>query len=102
MPALDLIIGDALPLHDSNVSPACDKKSAQTGSIRDRRRVEWGLQVKGWCWMPEWIGSVLFLSAVGLSGTKIAVDFGNRGFRGYAMLLLLILVYASAIAVGYL
>jgi len=51
--------------------------------------------------MPEWIGSVLFLSAVGLSGTKIAVDFGNRGFRGYAMLLLLILVFASAIAVAY-
>ena len=51
--------------------------------------------------MPEWIGSVLFLSAVGLSGAKIAVDFGNRGFRGYAMLLLLILVFASAIAVAY-
>ena len=52
--------------------------------------------------MPEWIGSVLFLSAVGLSGAKIAVDFGNRGIRGYTMLLLLILVYAAAIAVGYL
>ena len=26
--------------------------------------------------MPEWIGSVLFLGAVGLSGSKIAEDFG--------------------------
>jgi len=60
-----------------------------------------GQQVKGWCWVPEWIGTALFLSAVGLSGTKIAVDFGNRGIRGYAMLLLLILVFASAIAVAY-
>ena len=30
-----------------NVSPACDKKSAQTGSIRDRRRVEWGYKSRG-------------------------------------------------------
>jgi len=52
--------------------------------------------------MPEWIGSVLFLSSVGLSGVKIAEDFGNRGLRGYATLFFLILVYASAIAVAYL
>jgi hypothetical protein len=51
--------------------------------------------------MPEWIGSVLFLSSVGLSGVKIAEDFGNRGLRGYATLFFLILVYASAIAVAY-
>ena len=52
--------------------------------------------------MPEWIGSVLFLFSVGLSGVKIATDFGNRGLRGYALLFLLILIYASAIAVAYL
>lgn len=51
--------------------------------------------------MPEWIGSVLFLSSIGLSGAKIVEDFGNRGLRGYAMLLLMILVYASAIALVY-
>ncbi len=51
--------------------------------------------------MPEWIGSVLFLSAVGLTGVKIAEDFGNRGLRGYATLFLMILIYATAIAVAY-
>lgn len=51
--------------------------------------------------MPEWIGSVLFLSSVGLSGAKVAEDFGNRGLRGYATLLLLIVIYALAIAVAY-
>jgi hypothetical protein len=51
--------------------------------------------------MPEWIGSLLFLSSVGLSGVKIAADFGNRGLRGYGMLFLLIFVYATAIAVAF-
>jgi len=51
--------------------------------------------------MPEWIGSIMFLTAVGLSGTKIAGDFGNRGLRGYALLMVVLLIYASAVAVAF-
>ena len=51
--------------------------------------------------MPEWIGTVIFLIAVGLSGAKIAEDFGNRGLRGYAMLLLTLSIYAAAIAIAF-
>lgn len=51
--------------------------------------------------MPEWIGSVLFLGALGLSGSKIADDFGNRGLRGYAMLLVVLAIYAAAIAMAF-
>jgi hypothetical protein len=51
--------------------------------------------------MGEWVGSVLFLSALGLSGSKIAEDFGNRGLRGYAMLLVVLAIYAGAVAVAW-
>jgi hypothetical protein len=51
--------------------------------------------------MPEWIGSILFLSALGLSGSKISEDFGNRGLRAWAMLMLVLAVYASAVAVAF-
>jgi hypothetical protein len=51
--------------------------------------------------MPEWIGSVLFLSALGLSGSKISEDFGNRGLRGWAMLMLVLAVYAYAVVVAF-
>lgn len=52
--------------------------------------------------MPEWIGTALFLSVVGLTGVKLAEDFGNRGLRGYAMLFVLTSVYAAAIGFAYL
>ncbi len=51
--------------------------------------------------MPEWIGTIVFFSALGLSGAKIAGDFGNRGLRGYAMLLVVLIVYAAAVAVAF-
>ena len=51
--------------------------------------------------MADWTGTLLFLLAVGFSGSKIANDFGNRGLRGYAMLLLLIVVYAGAVALAF-
>jgi hypothetical protein len=51
--------------------------------------------------MPEWIGSILFLSAVGLSGSKISDDFGNRGLRAYAMLMLVLGVYAYAVVAAF-
>ena len=51
--------------------------------------------------MPEWIGSILFLSALGLSGSKISEDFGNRGLRAWAMLMLVLSVYAYAVVVAF-
>jgi hypothetical protein len=51
--------------------------------------------------MPEWVGTVLFLAALGMSGAKIAEDFGNRGLRGYAMLMLVITIYAAAVGLAY-
>ena len=51
--------------------------------------------------MPEWIGSILFLSAVGLSGSKISDDFGNRGLRAYGMLMLVLGVYAYAVVAAF-
>ena len=57
---------------------------------------------KGWRWMPEWIGTALFLSVVGLTGVKLAEDFNERGLRGYGVLLVLTMIYAAAIGVAYL
>jgi len=51
--------------------------------------------------MPEWIGSMMFLTAVGLSGSKISDDFGNRGLRGYAMLVIVLAIYAAAVSVAF-
>ncbi|HEY6628180.1 MAG TPA: hypothetical protein VI193_04280 [Acidimicrobiia bacterium] len=51
--------------------------------------------------MPDWVGTLVFVVAVGLSGAKISEDFGNRGLRGYAVLLITLLVYASAVAVAF-
>lgn len=51
--------------------------------------------------LPDWIGSVLFLLATGLSGTLIAEKVGRRGELGYLLLCLLILIYAAAISVAY-
>jgi hypothetical protein len=51
--------------------------------------------------MPEWIGTIIFLIAVGLTGAKIAEDFGNAGLRGYATLMVVLMVYASAVAVVF-
>jgi len=51
--------------------------------------------------MPEWIGIVMFLGAAGLSGSKIAEDFGQRGLRGYAMLILLFVIYAGAVGAAF-
>ncbi|GEM_PF-3117515 len=49
----------------------------------------------------DWIGSLLFVTAVGLSGAKISEDFGNRGLRGYAMLFVTLLIYAAAVALAF-
>jgi len=51
--------------------------------------------------MPEWIGTIVFLIALGLSGAKIARDFGQRGLLGYGLLLVILAIYASAVAVAF-
>lgn len=51
--------------------------------------------------MPEWIGSILFLAAIGLSAVKLSEDFGKKGELGYLMLFALIAVYAAAIGMAY-
>lgn len=51
--------------------------------------------------MPEWIGTVLFFAAVVLSAAKLNKDFAERGLLGYAVLLLLITIYAAAIGAAY-
>ncbi len=51
--------------------------------------------------MPDWVGSVMFLTALGLTGAKIAEDFGERGLRGYGMLMVTITIYAAAVAIAF-
>lgn len=51
--------------------------------------------------MPEWVGTILFLAAMAMSAAKIAEDFGNRGLRGYAMLILVLTIYAGAVAAAF-
>jgi uncharacterized transporter YbjL len=51
--------------------------------------------------LPEWIGTLLFFAAIGLSAAKLNEDFGEKGLAGYAMLMLLIVVYAAAVGAAY-
>ncbi|HEX6298949.1 MAG TPA: hypothetical protein VF148_00585 [Acidimicrobiia bacterium] len=51
--------------------------------------------------MPEWIGTVLFFIAIGLTATKLNDDFRDNGMLGYVMLLLMIVVYAAAVGSAY-
>ncbi|HUF14936.1 MAG TPA: hypothetical protein VMQ46_03510 [Acidimicrobiia bacterium] len=51
--------------------------------------------------LPEIIGTLLFFAAVGLTAAKLNEDFGDHGLAGYAMLLMMITVYAAAIGSAY-
>lgn len=51
--------------------------------------------------MPEWIGTILFFVAVGLTAAKLNEDFGENGMLGYAMLMLMIVVYAAAVGAAF-
>lgn len=51
--------------------------------------------------MPEWIGTALFLLAVVLTASKFNEDFGENGIAGYAMLVLMIAIYAAAVGSAY-
>lgn len=51
--------------------------------------------------MPEWVGTALFFLAIVLTATKFNEDFGEHGIAGYAMLLMMIAIYAAAIGSAY-
>lgn len=51
--------------------------------------------------MPEWIGTMLFFVAIGLTAAKLNEDFGQRGMLGYAMLIMMIAIYAAAVGSAY-
>lgn len=51
--------------------------------------------------LPEWIGTVLFFLAIVLTASKLNGDFGDNGIMGYAMLLLMIVIYAAAVGSAY-
>jgi hypothetical protein len=51
--------------------------------------------------VPEWIGTVLFFAAIGLTAAKLNGDFGEKGLLGYGMLLVMIIIYAAAIGFAY-
>lgn len=51
--------------------------------------------------MPEWIGTVLFFVAIGLTAAKLNEDFGQRGELGYVMLMMMIALYAAAVGSAY-
>lgn len=51
--------------------------------------------------MPEWIGTVLFFAAIGLTAAKLNRDFGEKGLLGYLMLMIMIMIYAAAIGFAY-
>ncbi len=51
--------------------------------------------------LPEWIGTVLFFLAVVFTATKFNRDFGENGIAGYALLVLMIALYAAAIGSAY-
>jgi len=51
--------------------------------------------------MPEWIGTILFFVAIGLTAAKLNDDFRDYGLIGYVMLLIMIAVYAAAVGSAY-
>jgi len=51
--------------------------------------------------VPEWIGTALFFVAIGLTAAKLNDDFGEKGMRGYAMLMVMIAIYAAAVGSAF-
>lgn len=77
-------------------------RSADRPTLRDNFAYGWDRRLfKAESKMPEWVGTILFLAAVGLSGAKISEDFGERGLLGYGMLMLIIVVLAAAVSTAF-
>lgn len=51
--------------------------------------------------MPEIIGTILFFAAILLTANKLNEDFGENGILGYAMLVVMIAIYAAAVGSAY-
>jgi hypothetical protein len=51
--------------------------------------------------MPEWIGTAVFFVAIGLTAAKLNDDFGEKGLRGYAVLMMMITIYAAAVGSAF-
>jgi hypothetical protein len=51
--------------------------------------------------VPEWIGTALFFVAIGLTAPKLNDDFGEKGLRGYAVLMMMIAIYAAAVGSAF-
>lgn len=51
--------------------------------------------------MPEWIGTLLFFAAVVLTAAKLNEDFDDKGLLGYAMLMVMIVIYVAAVSAAY-
>lgn len=56
---------------------------------------------KGRLQVPEWIGTILFFVAIGLTAAKLNRDFAEKGLLGYVVLLIMIIIYAAAIGFAY-
>lgn len=62
---------------------------------------KWWPRERGGLDVPEWIGTVLFFLAVGLTAAKLNEDFGENGLLGYALLVVMIAVFAAAVGFAY-
>lgn len=51
--------------------------------------------------MPEWIGTIFFFLAIGLTAAKVSRDIGRYGLLGYAVLLAMTFIYAAAVGAAY-
>ena len=51
--------------------------------------------------VSELLGTILFFAAIGLTAAKLNEDFGQRGEVGYAVLLLLIAIFAAAVGTAF-
>jgi hypothetical protein len=51
--------------------------------------------------LPEWIGTTLFLIAIGLTAVKLNDDFAEKGMLGYVVLIVMIAIYAGAVGSAY-
>lgn len=51
--------------------------------------------------MPEWIGTLSFFMASGLTAAKLNRDFADKGLLGYVVLVAMMFVYAAAVGSAY-
>lgn len=77
------------------------RPSTTHGGRESRKVTAGGHLQRGGFKVPEWIGTILFFAAVGLTAAKLNKDFAEKGLLGYAMLLIMIIIYAAAVGLAY-